>query len=139
MSLFYYYGVEERAISAAGANHGRIVRRRARARKTLWCSASHLGAEPDTKGRCPAARRGRTIVAFLQTPPEEGIMDNSIHSIVAAQLIRDRIAAATAEHQAREVRARYRSEPGMSAVQRWLRHGKGIAEPTQPPGLVPRH
>jgi hypothetical protein len=61
-------------------------------------------------------------------------MDTSIHSIVASRLIQDRIAAATAEHQARELRPRRRREPGQSAVQAWLHR-----EPIVPTPQVRRH
>jgi hypothetical protein len=53
-------------------------------------------------------------------------MHTSIDSIVAAQLIEDRIAAATAERQARELRPPRRHGPRESAVQRWL-HGEAAA------------
>jgi hypothetical protein len=61
-------------------------------------------------------------------------MDTSIHSIAASQLIQDRIAAATAEHQARELRPRRRHEPGQSAVQAWLHR-----EPVVPRPKLRRH
>lgn len=62
----------------------------------------------DTQGRYPAASARRNIVD----------MDNSIHSLLIAQHVQDRLAEATAARAARAAKLEQRREPRRYSVRR---------------------
>jgi hypothetical protein len=60
-------------------------------------------------------------------------MDSSLHSILAAQLMQDRIAEATAARRVREVKAAARREALPRTRRRWLGRRTGV--PVTPVGV----